>query len=1586
MSTASHVASSECALMAKDDELEEGSKQTRSSNANDSHIVDPLPRPFEMAMQNPDSTASLAQSLASEDEDDVDKYGPVVDHLPSRGSLPPSHGGSTVDALATVSEVIDDDEDDDDGGDGSTVGGAGGGEDWVHDDLAEIDAPSESKDGASDQNSAGQSDRGMTVRFRSVVAAIFDADAPTDNAAAIQGSSLVVNENQDIFHNSTNDTGGANAWDDDLDLDASSNMDFTRATGGSDNDHSNLSSPQRYAYTQFTEADTPPATPYNKVKDPNGLPSYGVALPELSLSLPSASPQCNTCADASSIDCPCVQRILKQKDGGDDIVQVDYNKLLQNEISKRLLIETEANDLRSHLETLRALRPAGEVNMETIQTLQEHVKIVEDKLREKVDESRLLHTQNEELAQALGGTEASLTEWNERHEEWSKKEALLRQDIILTRDTFESAISKAEQQHKARESEFLAESKENAEELEKLSTRTEELQQQCQALQDRNAALVAELDIWKTSLEGRDETIQSLYDNEERLQQEIEHLIARIQEAESANAANTDAEQQRTFSETELAASKAECEKLTSDIELLLERVQKAEAGQYTQMTEQAKLAKQYQEAIAQRERSLAAAQAQLKQMQRDSLDKASAYSANMLEIESNVGRLTEEKNVLEKAFHDLQSSVDKQVADLRSELNQKESELEAGKKCLNSMQAENKRLTGEMERLDSIAHRTLEVEEKLRNAEGDRDILTKSLGEANEQVAKLEEQIEVQRTNEGDLKASKDREIEALRADRDNLEEIISKDNEEIEALQIALGQLGEEKEALEKEAVNLRAEGIDLKASAESYQSTVAESDIKNQLELSSELESLREQLNDLANEREALHQERQMLASKVEELERALQTARQGAESNAFRINELDAALAETQKTFLSLQQSNDALARERDEILVKNQELEQMLTDSLHASQEAASLRQENQSLSEQFKSIEQEKNNQAILVQDFEARMDALQSELLDERTLSAEKDGTIVELQREVESTRANLEQTAEGASLLPSKIAELETVTSRLQAERDELQQNLCTLASKEQEFQGVCESLSQDRDTALGERDALATENEEMLVQFGLLNQQIEAHNEQIRLLKDQLEQYQQSSEASVAHLQELQERLSKAESSARDAREAVALEQDSDFEELRAENSQLSEQIDALTVTNAEKDAAIAQIEAELEVTQKKLQDKEEALDQSASVATKVEGLRAQVLDLELQRSDFEARLYDRSSEMAQLQCDLDVARDESLALENQVKVLEAACANRDQALQQKDKEMRDVVKRLHETSGHSSETTQEILGLRDRLSEMEAAAREHSTQSNELMGKLERAQAELYESRDNVATLKASMEELQREMAEKEDISRLQSNEYGTKVSELQSSLETKSQELDLLKMEYTTLSTELNAALLDLGEKESRAADQTNLVSSEEIEKLRAELALAQGELEATREQFIEREEALLKSFATKEGEVVLLKNKVSSLHEKAQGLETTIQAKQRELESTRQELEDLRESKSEKGHFSAARLLQQTKENAEDVDNLRATVIALATALETSENRRADSIDRLLRERETYANSLRHLSDSVKRFYSAMSG
>jgi chromosome segregation ATPase len=91
-------------------------------------------------------------------------------------------------------------------------------------------------------------------------------------------------------------------------------------------------------------------------------------------------------------------------------------------------------------------------------------------------------------------------------------------------------------------------------------------------------------------------------------------------------------------------------------------------------------------------------------------------------------------------------------------------------------------------------------------------------------------------------------------------------------------------------------------------------------------------------------------------------------------------------------------------------------------------------------------------------------------------------------------------------------------------------------------------------------------------------------------------------------------------------------------------------------------------------------------------------------------------------------------------------------------------------------------------------------------------------------------------------------------------------------------------------------------------------------------------------------------------------------------LEDKVKALVSKLESTEQHLD--RVLKSESGATAGKRI--------DEIDSLRSHVVSLATALERSENNRADAINRLVAEREKHAHSLRCMTENVKRFYSTV--
>jgi chromosome segregation ATPase len=93
-----------------------------------------------------------------------------------------------------------------------------------------------------------------------------------------------------------------------------------------------------------------------------------------------------------------------------------------------------------------------------------------------------------------------------------------------------------------------------------------------------------------------------------------------------------------------------------------------------------------------------------------------------------------------------------------------------------------------------------------------------------------------------------------------------------------------------------------------------------------------------------------------------------------------------------------------------------------------------------------------------------------------------------------------------------------------------------------------------------------------------------------------------------------------------------------------------------------------------------------------------------------------------------------------------------------------------------------------------------------------------------------------------------------------------------------------------------------------------------------------------------------------------------------------------QLEVLTQELHAAREQLAHKEEELSHPIMPSIEDSdtVNDVHSLRSHIVSLAIALERSETKRAESIGKLIAEREASAESLRRLSESVKRFYSSV--
>jgi chromosome segregation ATPase len=163
-------------------------------------------------------------------------------------------------------------------------------------------------------------------------------------------------------------------------------------------------------------------------------------------------------------------------------------------------------------------------------------------------------------------------------------------------------------------------------------------------------------------------------------------------------------------------------------------------------------------------------------------------------------------------------------------------------------------------------------------------------------------------------------------------------------------------------------------------------------------------------------------------------------------------------------------------------------------------------------------------------------------------------------------------------------------------------------------------------------------------------------------------------------------------------------------------------------------------------------------------------------------------------------------------------------------------------------------------------------------------------------------------------------------------------------------------------------------------------ASAELQSLRQQIEMlkqqqiASSSQTGAREENIEREVFLLQQqMRQKDTEIGKLQSQLHSLDSDLSIKHKELESKQEYVDKLSSELQDLRTQSV------ATRALDLTRDDAENTEKMRQQIVSLAKALERSEGRRALVIERLEGERQANADSLRRLTESVKRFYGTLS-
>jgi len=261
-------------------------------------------------------------------------------------------------------------------------------------------------------------------------------------------------------------------------------------------------------------------------------------------------------------------------------------------------------------------------------------------------------------------------------------------------------------------------------------------------------------------------------------------------------------------------------------------------------------------------------------------------------------------------------------------------------------------------------------------------------------------------------------------------------------------------------------------------------------------------------------------------------------------------------------------------------------------------------------------------------------------------------------------------------------------------------------------------------------------------------------------------------------------------------------------------------------------------------------------------------------------------------------------------------------------------------------------------------------------------------------------DEIERLKCSIGELEQELSKKDDMVMeldLQRQSFEAKLMRVTAEYEVekkKEHAVDDAKMkeliqDLSNKYNELSAANTQITSLESIIRTKENEMESmkKQMESLKEELRRNKSNLEERVEKYKTTTEAMKNEMVNKEKDVDALESEVTSLSDTLKNCQVNLSAAMDESSRLKDELEEMKHNQIQTTQDATAGVLGgvSSKEEAESLDFMREQIIALALALEQSEVRRAEALDRAMKERKSNADSLRRLGESVKRFYSTVS-
>ncbi|XP_046579111.1 LOW QUALITY PROTEIN: myosin heavy chain, striated muscle-like [Haliotis rubra] len=782
------------------------------------------------------------------------------------------------------------------------------------------------------------------------------------------------------------------------------------------------------------------------------------------------------------------------------------------------------------------------------------------------------------------------------------------------------SIAAAEDEMKQKE-EALVKTKE---ELEKITSRSKELEEQNVTLMQAKNDLFLEVQTKQDTIDDCEERVEQLLRQKSDFEAQLKELEERLLDEEDVNSA---AVEKRRQIETENNELKKDIEELESCLEKS-EQETKTKENQIRTLEEE----------IAQKDEALAKLTKNKKDIETQNQKTSDALQAE----EDKVNHLTKLKNKLEHSLDDMEVTLQREKK-MRGDVEKVKRKLEQDLKI--SQEA--------VEELERIKR---EMEETVKRKDKDISSLNTQVEEEQGLVAKLQRKVKDLQDHIEEL----EEEFEAERQSRNKVEKQKIELERELEELSERLDEAGgataaqvELNKRREQELMKLRR---DLEENTLNHESQATVLRKKHQ----DAFNELNDQLDQIVKHKIKLEKEKQTMKEETDELQAQLEHVKKNrgcsekmTKQMESQISELNVRIEEGSRQITELQSSKMKLQTECSDLTRQLEEVEHNIS---HVTKEKSTL---SSNLEEAKNSLEEETRMRMKLqteARNLNADMENVHDQLEEEQEKTATLQRQLAKANNEVQQWKSKYE--TEGIT----RMDELEESRRRLQAKLTEAEQNMESAYSK-------CNSLEKVKCRLQGEL-------EDLMVDVERANSTCTAMDKKQRMFDKTVQEWQ----TKVTFLQtELEgcQKETRSYSTEIFRLKGQAEEYQSQIEALTRENKNLSEEIHDLTgqlsdggrgVHDIEK--ACKRLQIEKEELQTALEEAESSLEQEEAKVAKI------TMELAHVRADIDRRVAEKDEDFE------NTRRNHQRALESLQASLEAETKGKAEAIKNKKKLEQDI----------------------------------------------------------------------------------------------------------------------------------------------------------------------------------------------------------------------------------------------------------------------------------------------------------------